>query len=343
MDLRFTSRQLWQWIRAASCLMAVFYLLPAPSDAALQASRPGEGGDPDRIFFRVFVVDVDDINSAEQNFTVNFYYMMSWVDPREKHDGEFAIVRDVGDVWSPFIQVVNQQKLWRTFPEVVEIEPDGRVSYRQRYWGQLSQPLRLQDFPFDTHDFVIQFVAAGNPESDLDFVQHPDKESGIAEVLSIADYKIIDAGVSVRGYQPLPGEEPIAGFQFTITAERESGYYVIKVIVPLLLIIAMSWVVFWIDPTESGTQIGVATTTMLTLIAYRFAMGNDLPQIAYLTRMDHFILVSTVLVFVSLLEVIITSYLAKTGRLLSARWTDRIARVLVPGTFIFLTLRAFVL
>jgi hypothetical protein len=342
-DLRFILRQLVQRIKAAACLVAFFFFLMTPAEAALQAERPGAGGDPDRITFRVFVIDVDEIDSAEQNFTANFLYSLSWMDPRQAHDGEHGIIRDVADVWMPSIQVVNQQKLWRTFPEVVRIEPDGTASYRQRFWGQLSQPLRLQDFPFDTHDFVIQFVAAGNLDSGIEFVQDPAKQSGISEVLSIADYKVIDSGASVKGYVPLPGDEPLAGFRFKFTAERESGYYVIKVIIPLLLIIAMSWVVFWIDPTESGTQIGVATTTMLTLIAYRFAMGHDLPQVSYLTRMDHFILVATILVFVSLLEVIITSYMAKIGRLKSARWTDRVARVLIPGTFIFLTLRAFVM
>jgi hypothetical protein len=35
------------------------------------------------------------------------------------------------------------------------------------------------------------------------------------------------------------------------------------------MIVAMSWLVFWIDPKESGSQINVAITTMLTLIAVR--------------------------------------------------------------------------
>jgi hypothetical protein len=52
----------------------------------------------------------------------------------------------------------------------------------------------------------------------------------------------------------------------------------VKVILPLILIVAMSWIVFWIDPEESGIQISVAITTMLTLIAYRFAVGADLPK-----------------------------------------------------------------
>ena len=106
-----------------------------------------------------------------------------------------------------------------------------------------------------------------------------------------------------------------------------------KVIIPLVLILAMSWVVFWIDPTESGTQISVAITTMLTLIAYRFAIGTALPKVSYLTRLDYFILISTVLVYATLVEVVVTSTLAKRGKLERARKIDRWSRWLFPWGF----------
>jgi hypothetical protein len=327
--------------RALLCAAAFLFSPALADDDEPHFKRPGDGGGPDRVKYCVFVIDIDDIDSAEQNFTANFFVSMEWNDPRAAHEGESEIMRRATRVWMPPVLVVNQQKLWPTFAEVVSIEPDGTVYYEQRYWGQLSQPLRLHDFPFDTHEFVIQFATPRYVETEIEFVQDPANPSGIAKDLSIADYRIIDSAGLAMGYVPLETDDPRAGFQFKFTAERESGYYLIKVIVPLLLIIAMSWVVFWIDPTESGTQIGVATTTMLTLIAYRFAMGGDLPKISYLTRMDFFILLSTVLVFLSLLEVVITSYLAKIGRLNIARRIDRVARLCIPGIFIILTLLAF--
>jgi hypothetical protein len=36
---------------------------------------------------------------------------------------------------------------------------------------------------------------------------------------------------------------------------------------------------------------------MLTLIAYRFSIGELVPKVAYLTRLDYFILGSTLMVF----------------------------------------------
>jgi hypothetical protein len=48
---------------------------------------------------------------------------------------------------------------------------------------------------------------------------------------------------------------------------------------------------------------------MLTLIAYRFAVDSQLPRLPYMTRLDAFILTSTLLVFFSLIEVLITTIL----------------------------------
>ncbi|MBW2519237.1 MAG: hypothetical protein JRD88_02670 [Deltaproteobacteria bacterium] len=105
----------------------------------------------------------------------------------------------------------------------------------------------------------------------------------------------------------------------------------------------MSWVVFWIDPKESGAQISVAITAMLTLIAYRFAVGNDMPKVSYLSRLVYFILEANFLVFASLIEVIVTSAYARIGQLDRARSIDRWARILFLVIFILIALEALVL
>jgi hypothetical protein len=133
----------------------------------------------------------------------------------------------------------------------------------------------------------------------------------------------------------------VAAFEFRFEAQRHVGYFVTKVILPLIFIVAMSWVVFWIDPVDAGSQVSVSVTAMLTLIAYRFAVGALLPKVSYLTRMDDFILASTVLVFLSLVEGVVTSRLAAGGRLAIARQMDRHARWVFPVAFLAISLRSF--
>ena len=52
---------------------------------------------------------------------------------------------------------------------------------------------------------------------------------------------------------------------------------------------------------------------MLTLIAYRFTIDSLVPKVSYMTRMDQFILTGSVLVFLTLIQTLITGRLFTPG------------------------------
>jgi len=86
-----------------------------------------------------------------------------------------------------------------------------------------------------------------------------------------------------------------------------------------------------------GLPLVPVVTSMLTLIAYRFAVGADVPKVPYLTLLDTFILASSLLVFLSLVEVVITTSLAVAGRIEAARAIDRHSRWIFPSAFSIVT------
>ena len=134
------------------------------------------------------------------------------------------------------------------------------------------------------------------------------------------------------GYALAPGFE-YSGYAFEFTASRNVQNYILKVIFPLVLIVMMSWSGFWIDPVNANSQISVAVTSMLTLIAYRFTVDTQLPRLPYMTRLDVFFLVSTLLVFFSLIEVLVTTILDNNGQTHRAKTIDRYCRVIFPVIF----------
>lgn len=312
------------------------------NDQALGSTEmPKSPYGPLTVEISVFVVDVDDIDAAEQNFTANVMYTASWYDPEVARKINEENTLPVADIWTPNLQVVNQQKIWPTLPEVVQVYPDGKVFYQQRVWGQFSMPFNLRNFPFDTQDYSIHFITVLGKGEKVKFVQSKEIPSGLAEKFSQADWEILKWEAKEKKYTP---RETIDrdGFIMTFWGERKTGYYIAKIIIPLVLIVMMSWSVFWVDPKDAGTQIGVAVTSMLTLIAYRFATDSLLPKVSYLTRLDYFILGSTILIFSGLIEVLITTALAKKDKLGLARLVDKIARVLMPLFFVGVVLKAFV-
>jgi len=311
----------------------------ATEKAELKTKRPEEWWEPTNVNFFVFVLDIDKIDDAGQSFTTNVFVRLYWKDKRLIHEGRVKTV-PLNEVWNPDILIANQGGiLQKALPEVVKITPDGTVTYLQRYTGPLSQPLKLSQFPFDQHSFTIHFVTPSSTPQEVQFIPAPAVRDpkiiggAIYNELSLPDWKVTEYIAETRPYAPTKDIE-VAGFVFEFTAKRYAIYYVWQVIIPLIMIVMMSWGAFYIDPTNAGAGIGVATSSMLTLIAYRFMLGNLIPRLPYMTRLDYFLLGSTILVFLTLVEVIITTNLALKQVEKIALKIDHWCRFVFPAAFI---------
>ena len=330
-------------------MLAIFFILFMTSTGAgaevqpgsFEAlERPGLEAGPTKVETAILIMDIDSIDSASQTFVSNVLISLSWKDPRLVHSGSGPIKYSLDKIWDPMLQVINESGLVRkTFPEAASVQPDGTVRYVQRYVGAFSQPLLLHDFPFDQHKFRILFMAALYLSDEVQFV--PEKmwvdrglpyAANILSDISLPDWEILEFKAENAPFRVFENYE-YAGYAFEFSAKRREEYYFLKVILPLFFIVMMSWVVFWIDPENSGTQIGVASTSMLTLIAYRFAIDTQVPKVPYTTRLDEFVLMSTVIVFIVLVQVVITSLFAQSNKSNLARKVDVICRIVFPLVF----------
>ena len=322
--------------------LLTFLLLATSSLLFADTRHPNaDASEPTEVRMRYVVIDIDGVDSAIQSFTLNIFYRAQWHDPREAHDGGGPIVKDLKDVWNPNIQITNRQKTFNTMDDIVNVAPDGTVTYVQRVWGDFSQILDLKDFPFDSQKFEITFVSVAHSVDDVQFKLDKSKPSGISPKFSLPDWEVLGDKAWGHNASIFEGMDEAAMFTVSMEAKRYNEYYILKVILPLFLIVAMSWIVFWIDPEQAGTQIGVATTSMLTLIAYRFSIDNLVPAVSYLTRMDTFILSSTLLVFATLGEAVLTSVLTKHGKAKLATRMDRWCRLIIPAGFLALACHVF--
>jgi hypothetical protein len=111
----------------------------------------------------------------------------------------------------------------------------------------------------------------------------------------------------------------------------------------LTFIVAMSWAAFWMAPEQLGPRQAIAVTSMLTIIAYRFVLANQLPRVAYLTRFDYLLLGCTTLVFLVLVEVVVAHRLLTQGHPERVRKLDVRAQVVFPALFLVLLIAASVL
>ena len=329
--------------------VAMSIQLVRSAETPVLIERPGSGNGPTQVSVGIWVVDINSIDSAQQTFTADIATVLRWKDPRLAHTGTGVAHYALDQIWNPRVAIVNEtNSVSRRLPESAEVDADGTVTYRQRYVGSFTQALHLKSFPFDKQTFRVHLVAVRYGPNEVQFV--PNKEwidaglkqaGGISPSVTLPDWTVEKYEIKNMVYALAPGLEN-SGYVFEFTALRNVQHYVLKVILPLVLIVMMSWTVFWIDPSTSNSQISVAVTSMLTLIAYRFAVDSQLPRLPYMTRLDALFLTSTLLVFFSLIEVLATTILDNNQQTERAKTLDRWCRVIFPVIFAIASIAIFV-
>jgi hypothetical protein len=292
--------------------------------------RPDAGGPPTEVSVGIRMIDLTEINDVSQTMTGDFAVRLTWTDPRLAHLEGCEILLD--DIWSPGLTFINSGRLFTSRPREAGIGPGGTVTYVQRYYGTLATYHNLHDFPFDKQRFRISLSSLEWGEKEVQLTVD-EKVTGRREPLNISDWTIKGVkGVISRDYADTY-DRFHSRYDFEISANRIRGYYGWKVVLPLCLIVAMSWTVFWINPARFGPQISLSATSMLTLVAFIFATTNMVPKLGYFTILDKFITASTILVFLALVQSLTTTYLFSKDKEAIALHIDHVSRFAFPLTF----------
>jgi hypothetical protein len=292
---------------------------------------PGES--PTRVEVSFFLLDLMKVIDQDEAFEADVFILARWKDPRLT--GERVRVVPGDKVWTPNIVVFNERDATSKLPDEVEIQPDGTVTYRQRLIGTFASSLELSRFPMDTQTLEIRLVVYGTTVDEVVLVESARVAAARSAELAITDWEIGELQVEVGLFDPIPGLS-LSSLSARIGARRFVEYYVVQMLVPLILIVGMSWIAFWIDPRVVNIRTNVGVTTVLTLIAYRFMVGSLVPKLPYLTRIDYLLLGSTVLVAAALVTVAAGAYLMRQDRTATVDRVDSAARIVFPVCFLLL-------
>ena len=301
---------------------------------------PGPDGAKIPVQIALQVINLSDIDEVAERFRVVVYLLASWKDPRlafaTKPAGESFRVYNPGEIWTPHFDFANGVVPHASFDVTLRVFPDGTVRYYERSSAELSSSFHLRDFPFDQQELDI-------------FIHPPISEGRLVDLIGAAS----DASISVeqRVYSSL-AQWDIVGIRasaerirlfnrdttnqmrFAIKVKRKSNFYIWKVFLPLLLMVAVSWTVFWIDGSEFNSQVTIAVTTILTVIAFSFAISNDLPKVAYLTFIDVFFLCCYAFVFITAIEITLVHRAGRVDRDKLGNKIRHFSRIVLPLLFV---------
>lgn len=290
-----------------------------------------------KVSISILVLDIITIDDANQRVILDFVVELEWMNKNLKNKWKEKKIVSMDDVWTPKIQILNDYNLEKKLKDLVEINPDGSVIYRQRFIGGISSRHNYSEFPLD--DFLIKIQLISIVPDELILVVNKSFSEQQTSNYSISGWMVgsewIEVGVGEERIKNLPN------LTYFIAVKRKVNFYIWKIIIPLAVIVFMSWLVFWVDPIHISAQLTVGATAMLTIIAYQFTLSDLIPPVSYLTRLDIFILISNIIVFIALLEAVLTSNLVSRNKKKIARKIDYVSRIIFPVVYTIVFIKLF--
>ena len=127
-------------------------------------------------------------------------------------------------------------------------------------------------------------------------VLRPESEAtqSMDDTVRLPQWSIEGIDVSTRERSaPYAGRRGVASaLVMSVDVRRESFFISRLVIAPLILIVLLSFSVFWMDRSGLGDRINVSFIGLLTGVAYQLVMSEILPRISYVTLVHGFISLS---------------------------------------------------
>jgi len=222
----------------------------------------------------------------------------------------------------------------------ISYEPTLEIEEETTFIGKFMHEFDLKKFPFDRQDLDFVFRPSDKYASYIthDFTDGQDKilKTNILDI-TLPEWDILDAG---KVYGDFYSEDsgiytPSKGIR--IEVERKSQYYIYKVFLPIFIILAISWSIFWIRIEELESRVTISIVCMLSLIAYNFVIDDSLPKLGSLTLIDMLVILSYVFSAIPTLETVIANRLYRSKREELSIIIDEKCQYLVPSAFFVLS------
>uniref|UniRef100_A0A672H286 Gamma-aminobutyric acid (GABA) A receptor, alpha 6a n=1 Tax=Salarias fasciatus TaxID=181472 RepID=A0A672H286_SALFA len=281
--------------------------------------RPGSGGGVTEVKTDIFVTSFGPVSDVEMEYTMDMFFRQMWVDERLQFEGPTEILRlnnrMVDKIWTPDTFFRNSKKSishnMTTPNKLFRIMQNGTVLYTMRLTISAECPMRLMDFPMDGHACPLRFGSYAYTSSEIMFTWRKGPIDSVdcpKESMSLLQYDLVGQTLSSEIFKANTGHYSVQVVHFHL--QRKLGYYLIQTYIPLIMVVVLSQVSFWINKESVPARTVAGITTVLTMTTLSISARQSLPKVAYATAMDWFIAVCFAFVASALIEFAAVNYFA---------------------------------
>ncbi|XP_055439600.1 gamma-aminobutyric acid receptor subunit delta isoform X2 [Bubalus kerabau] len=272
--------------------------------------RPGIGGPAVNVALAIEVASIDHISEVNMEYTMTVFLHQSWRDSRlsYNHTNETLGLdsRFVDKLWLPDTFIVNAKSAWfhdvTVENKLIRLQPDGVILYSIRITSTVACDMDLAKYPMDEQECMLHLESYGYSSEDIVYYWSENQEQihGLDKLqlaqFTITSYRFTTELMNFKS----AGQFPRLSLHFHL--RRNRGVYIIQSYMPSVLLVAMSWVSFWISQAAVPARVSLGITTVLTMTTLMVSARSSLPRASAIKALDVYFWICYVFVFAALVE-----------------------------------------
>ena len=308
-------------------ILAVLAADPSPAPVARA---------PTMVHVGTHIVAMRNIDARAQSFYADMYL---WLRYRTDDEERSKLITDN-------LEPINGK--FESKDEVDRKQVAGETYVCFRITGTFFFHQDLRAYPFDKQHLELSLENSRLQTDELVFVDdrasyershEPERYWGVNQQLNIPEYTLgAVTRTSLEAKYPTDfgdPERPNGGstysrFVVEVTFVREYLSYAFKILIPLLIILSMAYLVFFLPPSQLDTAAAVSVTALLSCMAYNVAVSQNMPDIGYLVLSDKFFIATYTLLLLTLAETFFTFVYNDRGDVEAAVRLEKRARWAFP-------------
>ncbi|BFG00021.1 gamma-aminobutyric acid receptor subunit alpha-6 [Drosophila madeirensis] len=286
-----------------------------------QSQLPTHGqGIPTVVQTNILIRSMGPVSELDMEYSMDCYFRQYWRDRRLSFKGPIKSlslsIKMLDKIWRPDTYFYNGKHSHIhtiTVPnKLLRLDQDGGILYSMRLTIKATCPMELKNFPMDRQSCPLIIGSYGYTNQQLVYEwKNQDDAVSFVPGMTLNQFDLI--GMMHRNFTSRRREGDFSVLHVAFNLKRHTGYFLIQVYVPCILIVVLSWVSFWIHREATSDRVGLCVTAVLTLSTISLDSRTDLPKVKYATALDWFLLMSFLYCIATLLEFAGVHYFTKLG------------------------------
>ena len=156
-----------------------------------------------------------------------------------------------------------------------EIQSDGSVTWYAPAIFKSSCRINIKYFPFDEQSCLLQFGSWAFQTNQLDLVNRS-ASGDVSSFINNGEWNLVGMPVTRTEAQYACCKYPFAVLDFNINIVRRSLFYVFNLLVPCMLVSALTMLCFYL-PADAGEKVTLCITILLSLTVFLLLVAETMP------------------------------------------------------------------